>query len=318
MAANHWGRTTLDTTGPHRQRIFWKSISVSTNNLNALGIRRQPQRPPRQDLPDNVTLTRMRHTISWIHIPSRGCSLPLLVSLHPCRDPEPTGTNNRNLHWPLECIPLGHRASRNHGSSIRVWHHRFFDHTTESCDEGIFWRSIGASIVHLSALGIQLKPHNPPSVPGASQQQYPTATFSSPVHRRMNASGFLLRPLHCANLAAVTCPGASKSIHRKATIYHISIPLQISELASPVLSRPLRPNRSPLPTLRALRPLYRHPRQVQTGAAYTHPRTGAKANRYQLSARQQLLLARPLLPLYTLLNLFVAFVVPQEKSESRP
>ncbi|KEQ78462.1 hypothetical protein M438DRAFT_182031 [Aureobasidium pullulans EXF-150] len=134
----------------------------------------------------------------------------------------------------------------------------------------------------------------------------------------MNASGLLLRPLHCANLAAVTCPGASKPIHRKVISYPISIPLQIPELASPVLSRPLRPNRSHLPTLRALRPLYRVSRQVQTGAAHTHPRTGAKANEYQLSARQQLLLARPLLPLYMLLNLSVAFVVPQERSESRP
>lgn len=203
----------------------------------------------------------IRYAISWVHIPSRGCSLPLLVSLHPCRDPEPLGTN-RNLHWPLDRIPLGHQALQYHGSSFCVWHNRFFDHTTELCDEDIFWRSLSASIVHLNALGIQLKRHDPPSVPGASQQQYPTATSSSLVHRRVNASALLVRLLYCPYPAAVTCPGASKPIHRKVIIYPISIPLQIPELASPVLSRPLRPNRSALPTLRALRPLYKNPQQV--------------------------------------------------------
>ncbi|TIA65041.1 hypothetical protein D6C77_01025 [Aureobasidium pullulans] len=52
------------------------------------------------------------------------------------------------------------------------------------------------------------------SAPGASQQQYHTATSSSLVHRRVNASGLLVRSLYCANSAAVTCPGASKPIHR--------------------------------------------------------------------------------------------------------
>lgn len=171
VAANYWSRTTVDTTGsPIASVSSGKASMFQSTTAMLWAFNANVNVRLARVFPTLLRHPWIRHAISWVHIPSRGCSLPLLVSLHPCRDPEPLGTNNRNLHWPLDCIPLGHQASRNHGSSFYVWHHRFFDHTTEFCDEDVVWRSLGASIAHLNALGIQLKRHNPPPVPGARRQ----------------------------------------------------------------------------------------------------------------------------------------------------